>query len=411
MCLFPFKNTNYKSEAYKKGIKEFDCGCCPECLSKRARLWSLRCSAEAQKNIGCMITLTYDQYERDERGRIIGELPPDRTIPLSKRDCQLFIKRLRKHFKDKKIKYLITAERGKRTQRAHYHAILFGVDFTDKIKYKKSDRGNIIYKSATLSKLWNHGICTIDAVNINSAVARYCTKYCAKDTRADDTFMLMSRNIGDDYLLEKFNGISYVLDGYEYSIPKQIWNKKITDFYRNNYVFKLRNATYKYRSLKWYESKFDSILANYYADYNSKQRKYFRAFRDSNNLYKKYLEYWQNKALVYDLTRPPVLTRILQLDSHKYFSYKNACLDILYKRKRDLFRFDVENFYLPPRYNSVARKCKVIEKEFHLPAPLVIKGQMTPFLITKNKEKPFKYIYNVKNWLYGDKTVYLFPLN
>ena len=98
MCFFPFSNTDHKSEAYIKGVTNFDCGVCPECLSKKARLWALRCSAEAQYTQGCMITLTYDNYARDNNGNIIGELPPNRDLPLSKRDCQLFIKRLRKHF-------------------------------------------------------------------------------------------------------------------------------------------------------------------------------------------------------------------------------------------------------------------------------------------------------------------------
>lgn len=440
MCFFPFSNTNHKSEAYKKGVTHFDCGVCPECLSKKARLWALRCSAEAQYTQGCMITLTYDNYARDKNGNIIGELPPNRDLPLSKRDCQLFIKRLRKHFdmpfikqanakvnhklnlmyaksgmkiskrqykadmrkkyKDeieefkksylstrrRKISYLLTAERGKRTNRAHYHSILFGVDFLDKVRYKMSDRGNIIYKSKTLTDIWGKGICTIDAVNINSQVARYCTKYCAKDSRVDDTFMLMSRGIGDRWLLDNFNGISYMLEGREYSIPKLIWCKKVTEHFQNNYIFNMRGATYKYKSLKSFLEKDDSILADWK---NEKQRKYFRNFRDSWKLYKNYLAYWKRKADTYELTQPNAFTRILQLDDKKYHQYKVAALKCLSDRHNaPSFIYDRENYYLPTRYTSQRRKLKLLYEMYRIcPPPLVIKGQMTPNKNTSKKTR------------------------
>lgn len=376
MCFFPFANKNPNSYAYKKGITQFDCGCCPECLAKRARLWALRCSAEAEKTQGIMVTLTYDDYKYDRNKRRIGELPPNPNIALDKRHCQLFIKRLRKHFSGIKIKYLLTAERGKRTNRAHYHAILFGIDFDDRIPYKKSDRGNQIYTSATLTKIWGHGICTIDSVRLSAQVARYCTKYCAKDSRADDTFMLVSRGIGDEWLLEHFNGRSYIVDGREYTIPRQIWNKKIEFFYRNNYVYNLRNCSYKYRSLRWYTEKYgDTLFATHLADYNARCRKFFRSFRDSHPLYKRYLEYWKNKAALLDLTRPSIKQRILQLPNTKYFTYKQRALEVLYRRSVERLTDIACDIHLPPRYNAVAqRRKKALEKYRILPLPSCHKG-------------------------------------
>lgn len=364
MCMFPFPNKNIDGEAYKKGVVEFGCGCCPECLAERARLWALRCSAEAQKTRGIMVTLTYDDYKYDRSGRAVGELPPDGLLPLNKRHCQLFIKRVRAHFKGVKIKYLLTAERGKRTNRAHYHAILFGVDFSDKVPYKRSDRGNMIYKSATLTRLWGHGICTIDAVKLNAQVARYCTKYCAKDSRADETFMLVSRGIGDEWLTENFNGKSYILDGREYTIPRQIWNKYIAKKYANNYIFNLRGADYRYRSLKWYLEKFgDNTISRGLAELNQKSRRYFRRFRDSNFLYKRYLQYWQDKAKLFELTRPPILQRILALPNKKYFSYKQAALACIASRvERWKIADDISDWVLPPRYLSQYRKLKALDK-------------------------------------------------
>lgn len=366
MCLFPFRNNSIKSIAYKKGITEFKCGCCPECLADRARLWALRASAEARYNIGCMVTLTYDDYKYDNRGKRVGELPPRADLPLSKEHCQKFMKRLRKHFNGTEIKYIITAERGKRTNRAHYHAILFGVEFVDRIRYKTSKRGNIIYTSKTLTDIWGHGIATIDCVNITAQVARYCTKYCAKDSRADDTFMLFSRGIGDRWLLENFNGIGYTLDGRQYTIPRTIWNKVIDERYKRNYVYFRCGASPKYRSLRWYLEKFPPDLAYYMADLNVKYRRNFRAFRDKDKQYIAYLEYWSKKAKQYDELRPSSFQRILQLPNTKYFTYKQRALECLYKRSASLFPEEAENLILPPRYNSAYRYENAVERLFSI---------------------------------------------
>lgn len=407
---------------YKYGITEFECGVCPECLAKRARRWALRCVAESYYNKGCMVTLTYDTYVRDDKGNILKdkygvplENPAD-TRPLSKRDCQLFLKRLRKHFKDSKIKYLLTAERGSRTNRSHYHALLFGVEFKDRIFYKRSKRGNIIYTSPTLQKIWNNGICTIDSVNLNGKTARYCTKYCAKDGRTDDSFSLFSRGIGDRWLNEKFNGISYFIDGREYPIPKQIWQRYIMQYYANNIVFKNSRANYKYVSFNSYKQKllkdltgisFGSVVDNYdipfmpYYKKHVKPRNSFAAFRDSNPLYKRYISYWKAKADNYKRTLPNVLTRIQRLPNAKYFAYKQACLKFFnFAERLDYERDGLtcrSGFVLtPPRKKSNVYKYM----ESHLPC--------APCHFTANDTK-YRRIF-VVGCRHHRKIVYLRPI-
>ena len=146
MCMFTFPNRS-SPRALLKGIERFECGGCPECLQKKSRQWALRCGMEARVNVGMMITLTYDTYRNGVDGE---ENPVDTSLCVQKTHAQRFIKRLRKHFPNKTIKYLLTAEYGKKTHRAHYHALIFGVMFNDLRYYKKSKRGNIIYKSPTL---------------------------------------------------------------------------------------------------------------------------------------------------------------------------------------------------------------------------------------------------------------------
>lgn len=410
MCLFPYRNTAIKSKSYEKGLHEFDCGACPECLAKRSRLWVLRCSAEARTRKACMITLTYDTYIRDEAGNIIGENLSDN--PLSKEDAQKFLKRLRSYYdnlvmskirkiikkhikhayhhspvakyhknyrdfrknyimfvyKDEieeyikeefeknriKISYLLTAEHGKRTNRPHYHAIIFGIDFAeDRAVYKKSKRGNLIYTSNTLTKIWNNGICTVDCVNISSKVARYCTKYCAKDARADDTFMLVSRGIGDEELLRTFNGKSYIIDGREYPIPKLIWNKVIMIryeqmHYKYNYYGSIETI---YPSYNYKAYDYDKVWES---DINRLQRHYFQALRDSDKQYQSYLAYWSNRFEVYNKVRGDFFTRLSMLPNEKYYSYKQACYKCYNMRRQKVTP-------IAPRANQKER----YEREFY----------------------------------------------
>lgn len=334
MCLFPLPNHDPTSPAYRRGITEFECGSCPECLQKRASRWALRGHYECQEHEhNLMVCLTYDQYVHDSRtGRVVGEAVADRSV--DKRDIQLFIKRLRKYMDTHygaKIKYIVSAEYGARTHRPHYHAILFGAWFPDLIPYRKSKRGNLIYTSQTLTRLWKHGICTVDSVDVSGKNIRYCTKYSTKQRvigsdRYADTFTLSSTRIGYNGLMRDFNGLSYFVDGHEYPVPRFIWERIITLRHLHcNYSFPW---TFRYLSARDYG--FDIASENLFA------RRNYRMVRDGDFLYKKYLLYWQNKSAQYDLLRPDIFTRILNLPDSKYFSYKQSAIIVYYKRKHGI---------------------------------------------------------------------------
>ena len=115
----------------------------------RAREWAVRLYSELKTTEkSCFITLTYS----DENNPII----------LKKSDFQKFIKRLRK---DYDIKYFACGEYGDKTLRPHFHAILFGVNFSDdKIIFSKSKKGYPISISDTLGKYWKLGNHTIQNV-------------------------------------------------------------------------------------------------------------------------------------------------------------------------------------------------------------------------------------------------------
>lgn len=354
MCLFPLPNFNVTGLAFKKGVVEFDCGACPECLRKRSNVWSLRSVYEAKCHTSnLMITLTYDQFKYFD-GKSNVELPADPTIEVDKSHIQKFIKRLRRWISyhnpagcDLINKYIACAEYGSRTHRAHYHLILFGVDFADKHYYKKSKRGNVIYMSSTLTRLWGKGICTIDSVNVSSAAARYCTKYCAK-SRSDKTFMLCSQGIGVDNLIKDFNGISYFIDGHEYPIPRIIWEHYIMNKYS------------RYSSIvspKYVNFDYDKSYAENVAYYKSlSDRKRYRYLRDRDCLYIRYLDYWHSKGLQFEQNQLSSLQRIYLLDDSKFHNYRIAALDVYAKRLGHL------RFFPAPGSNCVSAHFRFLEK-------------------------------------------------
>ena len=152
---------------------ELPCGQCIGCRLERSRQWAMRCVHEAQlhEDNNCFITLTYDPQN----------LPPD--CGLIKSDFQKFMKRLRKHFPEKKIKYYMCGEYGDQSSRPHYHSILFNHNFDDWMYLFDSPSGEPIYTSPILEKIWGLGFVTIGTVTFQSSgyVARYCMKKITGD--------------------------------------------------------------------------------------------------------------------------------------------------------------------------------------------------------------------------------------
>ena len=111
------------------------------------------------------LTLTYDQEH----------LPKDNSLHVD--HFQLFMKRLRKMYAQKKIRYYHCGEYGEKLSRPHYHALLFNHDFEDKRLFTVRE-GNRLYTSDILSGLWPQGYSVIGAVTFESAayVARYILK-------------------------------------------------------------------------------------------------------------------------------------------------------------------------------------------------------------------------------------------
>lgn len=126
----------------------------------------MRCVHEAALYAeNCFLTLTYD----DAHVPAFGSL--DRSA------FPKFMKRLRKRFPGERIRYFHCGEYGERTQRPHYHALLFGFDFADKYPWSYRS-GRPCWRSPTLEVLWPFGQSELGSVTFESAayVARYVVK-------------------------------------------------------------------------------------------------------------------------------------------------------------------------------------------------------------------------------------------
>ena len=229
------------------------CGKCIGCRLDYSRRWADRMILEletAKKAI--FLTLTYDDnhahpckykdivpyegYYPQKKNEFLNE-DGTLTVPefytLDKRDCQLFMKRLRSYFPDKNLRYYLAGEYGEKTLRPHYHLILYGLSVDDfkvcdrgvrccdctisEYGFKKcssdlisvhagvNEMGDQYFSSPFLQKIWKNGHVLFSDVTWKTCayVARYVTKKVGGDLEksyeirnCEKEFSLMSRNPG-----------------------------------------------------------------------------------------------------------------------------------------------------------------------------------------------------------------------
>jgi hypothetical protein len=168
------ETASWNIEARKRGGElttfKAPCGSCHPCRIHKQQEWVIRCLHEAARYpVNTFITLTYDNEHLPAGGN------------LCKRDWQLFIDRLRKHYRYNfdvpNVRYFGCGEYGGQTKRPHYHAILFGIDFPDKQPFSERN-GIVAYRSELLSQLWGNG--NIDLSDATPGAIGYISGYGAK---------------------------------------------------------------------------------------------------------------------------------------------------------------------------------------------------------------------------------------
>ena len=198
------------------------CGQCIGCRVDRSRDWAVRCYHEAQMHENnAFLTLTYN----DE------SLPSNGSLRI--RDYQLFMKKLREEVGA--VRFLHCGEYGGLLGRPHYHACLFGQDFSyDKEIWKIVDK-TPLWRSSTLDKIWGLGYCSIGTLTFQSAA--YTARYILKKMTGDGAkahyagkqpeYVTMSRRPGIGHTwYEKYGANEIwpddyiVIDNRKFKVPK-----------------------------------------------------------------------------------------------------------------------------------------------------------------------------------------------
>lgn len=148
------------------------CGQCVGCRLYRTREWAIRMMHEAQvAGESCFLTLTYADDALPENGSLA---PSDHTH---------FLKRLRRRIAPTRVRFFHCGEYGETNLRPHFHTVLFGYSYADRIPCGSSPSGLPIYRSPTLDDDWSR-----DGKNLGRAVigdltfesAQYVAKYVTK---------------------------------------------------------------------------------------------------------------------------------------------------------------------------------------------------------------------------------------
>ena len=176
---------------------EIPCGTCVGCRLDKASDWANRLLMEVKTEPinNWFLTITYDEENY--------------PISLSKRDIQLFLKRMRKK---QSFRYFIAGEYGTKTFRPHYHMILLGYEVGETKQWDKQQ-----LEMLDLEKTWGKG--RILGAEANAATIAYTTAYTTKKAyniekewpdMLEKPFILMSRKpgLGYKYLETRIDTIS-----------------------------------------------------------------------------------------------------------------------------------------------------------------------------------------------------------
>ena len=251
----------FKRSAIAGAEMEVACGQCLGCRLDRSRMWAMRIVHEASLyDDNCFITLTYSPEHLPYGGTLVKE------------HFQKFMKRLRKRFSPRKIRYYHCGEYGDQLDRPHYHACLFNLDFPDKELFQERE-GNLLFTSQILSELWPYGFSTIGELTFESAA--YTARYCLKK--------VTGKNAHDHYLRCDEDGVAFWLEP-EYTtmsrrpgIGKDWYEKYKSDLFPSDEVPVPGSGVFK-KVPRYYET----ILQSEDADTHEEIKRVRRAFREAH---------------------------------------------------------------------------------------------------------------------------------
>lgn len=261
-CIRPLKagfdsdyNITFSPKNFNKELEPFAFPCrkCLACRLNGAREKAIRSIHEAfmhENNI--FLTLTYDN---DHVGD--GKLHYEHFQSFMDKLRKYTYRKLPKSAQDRaRISYIVTGEYGETFKRPHWHAILFNYAPDDATKHYITERGEQVFTSELLSKLWSKGNIEYGSVSLESAgyVARYAAKKLVHGKDQDHDYHPVhktssKRAIGKSFIETYYKDIftkGYVVlpNGEKAGIPRyyEDWFKKNHPIQYETYVTTIKLA-------------------------------------------------------------------------------------------------------------------------------------------------------------------------
>lgn len=154
------------------------CGWCVGCRLDHSLSWAVRVQHETKwygADRCCWVTPTYDDEHLPAGGS------------LSKPDAQRLIRSIRDSVRYRSgsvdMTYLYAGEYGDKLGRPHGHGCLMGYRPDDLKPWKKNGRGEPLYRSESLERMWGKGQILVG--NLTPETAAYTTRYCLKKVYGD----------------------------------------------------------------------------------------------------------------------------------------------------------------------------------------------------------------------------------
>lgn len=246
---------NKGEKHYRYELIQVSCGKCIACRANKAYDWETRILAELDSCYSAsFVTFTYDE----------DNLPllDDGSPCFSKRDLQLFFKKLRKNVEDlydisspPSIRYFLVSEYGDYFARPHYHAIIFNLPYVN----------DYLKQTELLNTTWNKGFVTASHVALPRI--RYLLKYFTKekaiynDIPQKVPFILSSRNpaLGLCYITDNINRKRVLSRNLEYEINIKGKSRKMPDYFKRKIFSRYSRNYINYANKLEHESKYITV--------------------------------------------------------------------------------------------------------------------------------------------------------
>lgn len=233
--MYPDKTDNELISMLYPASRTVPCGKCAACLSNRRTAWVSRLSYELfHSSNSHFFTLTFDD---DHLVYDIKERKPVALLDFVSKFMENVKSKLFRKQKNP-LKYFVVSEYGPKTQRPHFHMLLFNLPLSVDLR--------------TIENLWYHGNIKVDT--INGARIGYVTKYCLSKIDPDlwciddagyRPQMRCSKNLGagllDDPTLVRQYRVSLLNDGYisndKFRVPvSRYYKDRLFDAYERTFV-------------------------------------------------------------------------------------------------------------------------------------------------------------------------------